>query len=356
MKRIAAIAFLAFFLIAGAFAQDITFLGDDFEALIDGMGQELLPSLEQLSIWNQFPGMASFPEDSNFFLTLSNGALLTGGILTFVTPDSDAFEVLDVGGLIEGILTDAGLTGATSFYNNSKQFFALPISRTAIGVRVPGDLEAMVDVAGFPQFATGLIGGWVGAESLKASLFHVGTRVRKGLLKDAGVFPALSIGVGYGYSGLTLGYDLGSISPEGADPTYGQVGLGAWELNIKGELLVQSRVHSFGLDIHTSKQFGAFVPFLGLSPYFSIASFGGNVGDNDSFAAFIDYDGGGDDTDLVYDTATYGAPNTSWVDNDVSMVLFGGVDILFGEMALQIHSSYSIGKAWPGVTLGVRWQ
>ena len=56
---------------------------------------------------------------------------------------------------------------------------------------------------------------------------------------------------------MTLGYDLGTLDP---------VSVSAGDLYLGGELLVQAAIHSFGLDLHLSKAFGVFVPFVGLSP------------------------------------------------------------------------------------------
>ncbi len=71
-----------------------------------------------------------------------------------------------------------------------------------------------------------------------------------------------------------------------------------------------------------------------------------------TFEAYLDTNG----DDIPDDTYVGAHPETAWIDNDLSMVLFGGVDFDFGPFALQLHSSWNIMKSWPAVTLGARWQ
>lgn len=353
MKRFTTIVAIILLVTAGVSAQDLSGLGRDLEVVIEELGAAVLPDLEQSTIWGQYPGIASYADQSNFFLTLSLGAILTDGILGFIDDDS-AFTVLDVPALVNGLLSSAGSEQATNVVTGMKTFFPVPVARTSLGFTLPGDVEAMIGVGGFPQFITGWAAGLAGADSLKLSTLHLGTKIRKGILKDAGPFPAISIGGGYSYGGFTVGYDLANLGESIGD--YGQVDVGLGELNIQGELLMQSRVHTFGLDLQASKALGFFVPYIGLSPYYHFASFSGSVGAGDTFDAFVDYDGaavGGVQRDVEY---TGDAPDTAWVDNDLSLVLFGGFDMIFGNMVFQVGSSWSIAKGSPGVTLNVRWQ
>ena len=326
-------------------AADISGLGRDFETVIDRLGAEMIPNLQQAAIWGQFPGVATLPDGTRFFFTLTGGALLSDGILKF-TGDTTAFEVLNVPNLIDGVLSGAGDT-AQNLFQGIQGFFPYPMLRTAFGLALPGGIEAMVDVAGFPQFLTGFISGFAGIDALTLNTLHIGTRVRKGIVRDAGPFPAVSVGVGYGYGGMNIGYDLSAI---GGGGEYGSIDVELGELNLKGALGIASRVHSFGLDLHASKAFGFLVPFVVVSPYYHLASFSGGIA---GFDAYIDFNDGGSEKDIEYNGTE---PDTAWVDNDLSLVLAGGFDLVFGRSVLQLHGSWNVLKGSPGVTVGVRWQ
>jgi hypothetical protein len=348
MKRLGLLLALAALLAQGVVAQDISGLGGDFENLIEELGQEVLPNLEELAIWGQFPGSASVADKTGFFMTLSTGAVLSNGVFRFAD-DPTAFDVLNVPNLLNTALgADPALQGAVDFI---QAFFPYPIIRLAMGFTLPYEIEAMIDVTGWPQFITGFVGGLAGLDTLNLSSFHVTSKIRKAIIKDAGPFPAISIGAGYGFSGMSFGLDLAAADVDGDG--YGDITVGLGELNLKGALLVQGAVHTFGIDLQASKAFGVFVPFLGLSSYYHIAQFAGNVGTASTFEAFIDYGDGGSPQDVVY---TGDHPETAWIDNDLSMVLFGGFDLDLGNFAFQVHSAWNIMKSWPGVTLGARWQ
>jgi hypothetical protein len=362
MKRIALALCLVLVIAFTAPALDLQLLGQDFDTFIYGFGEELLPDLAQAAIWGQFPGTAVYPEDSNFFFTISTGAILTGGIFTFTDPDDNPFEVLDVPNILDEQLTAAGVGG---FYDGIRNFFPVPVLRLSSGFRLPGDLELMFDLSGFPQFITDAVTGLVpDVDNITLNAFHAGTRVRYGLLKEEGAFPAISIGGGYSFSGFQLGYGLGSIGtpvdksgiPGNPDGTYGSTNLpNGWTLFLLGDLLMGSTIHSFGFDFQVSKQFGVFAPFIGVSPYYQLASFTGNIGgpDGGGFGAFISYNNGGSDVDAEYNAD---APVASWVDNDLSLLLTGGVDLVLGGFVLEVHGSWNVADGSPGAKLGFRFQ
>lgn len=354
MKRYFAVALVALLVVAGASAQDLSGLGRDFEVVIEELGAALLPDLEQSAIWGQYPGVASYADQTSFFTTLTIGSILTEGILGFID-DEDAFTVLNVPNLVDGVLGELGNQRVANLTEGLKTFFPLPVLRTTFGFTLPGDLEVIAGIGGFPQFLTGFATGLANLDGVQLSMLHAGTKVRKGILADTGRFPAISIGGGYSYIGFTIGYDLstlGDATGTFADE-YGQIPIGLGELNIRGDLLAQSRVHSFGLDLQLSKAFGVFVPYVGLSPYYHLATFSGSVGAGGEFAAFIDYDEGADDQDVIYNGD---APDTAWVDQDLSLVLIGGFEFNFTNFALQFNGSYSVGKGSPGAAINLRFQ
>lgn len=354
MKRLFVLVAITLVVAGGATAQDLSGLGRDFEVVVESVGEQLLGDLEQSAIWGQYPGMATYADRSGFFFTIATGALLTDGILGFAN-DSDAFTVLNVPVIIDEAL--AGLPDqfrpqVTGLVNGMETFFPLPISRLAAGFVLPGDVEAMVEVGGFPQFLTGAISSFAGLDGLVLNSLHVGTRVRKAVLNDAGPFPAISVGGGYAYTGLGLGYDLVAIGEPFEDfALFPGTALG--DLYVKGDLQMGTNIHAFGLDLQASKAFGFFVPYLGISPYYHFASFSGEV---DGFEAFLDYDGANPDPDNPDAAYTGRPPATAWVDNDLSFVLFGGFEMIFGGFGLQIGSSWNVAKGSPGVTLNLRWQ
>ena len=279
----------------------------------------------------------------------SSSRLGFDGILSFVEPTNAGFDTLNVYGLFEEILSASAAAG--NAIDSVQNFFPYPISRAALGFRLPAGLEAMVDFSIFPQFLTntavGAANKWGGLtlSDVQLNALHVGSRVRKVLLQDAPGIPAISVGAGYSYSGFNIGYDFGQI-----DPVETVIGF----LHFAGELYLQNRIHSFGLDLQVSKNLGFFVPFVGISPYYQLSSFSGGVGTTESpFVAFVDYDGVGEDHDIDYNGDD---PATALVDNDLSFLVFGGFDLVFGRLAMEVHAAYNVGEAWPAVTIGTRWQ
>lgn len=357
MKRFVLALCLVVILAFSAPALDLQLLGQDFDTFIYGFGEELLPDLAQSAAWGQFPGTAIYPEDSNFFFTITTGAILTGGIFTFADPDNNPFEVLDVPGILSDQLTAAGVGG---LYDGVRGFFPIPVLRLSSGFRLPADFELMFNITGFPQFITDAVIGLVpDVDGVVFNSFNAGTKVRYPLLQDDGPFPAISIGAGYSYSAFQLGYPLGSISADGAPVVsgYGSTSLNASDaLYIRGDLLFGSSIHSFGVDFQVSKQFGVVAPFVGVSPYYQIASLYGNIGGSDAssntFDAFLDNNGDG-----VADSVYNGLPPiASWDDNDLSLLLTGGVDFVFGGFVLELHGSWTVGDGSPGAKLGFRFQ
>lgn len=346
MKRIGLLFLLVAVLSGATFAQaDISGIGTDFENLIEQLGEDILPNLEQLAVWGQFPGQAALPDDSRFFFTLSAGAVLGfNGLLSFVEPTNAAFEVLNVYELVQAIIE--GNETANTAITGIQGFFPYPIARSALGFRLPAGLEAMVDFAIFPQFLADTASNLVEAvPTFEMNALHVGGRVRKVLLQDAPGIPAVSIGAGYSYTSFNIGYDFAEI---------GSIETAIGTINFEGELYLRNRIHSFGLDLQVSKQLGFFVPFIGISPYYQLASFSGGVGtETKPFDAWVDFDNEGTERDIPYDAD---APATTLSDNDLSFVLFGGFDLVFGSMVLQFHGSYSVGETWPAVTIGTRFQ
>lgn len=346
MKRIGLLFLLVAVLSGAAFAQaDISGLGADFESLIEQLGEDMQPNLEQLAAWGQFPGQAALPDDSRFFFTLSGGAVLgLNGMLSFVEPTNAAFDVLNVYELVQAIL--AGGSGAADIISGVQGFFPYPIARSALGFRLPAGVEVMADFAIFPQLladtATNLAPV---VPAFQMNALHVGSRVRKVLLRDAPGVPAVSIGAGYSYTGFNIGYDFSDL---------GSLATAIGVINFAGELYLQNRINSFGLDLQVSKAFGFFVPFVGISPYYQLSGFSGGIGTTaNPFDAYVDFENGGTERDIPYDAD---APATTFVDNDLTFVVFGGFDMVFGKIALEVHSSYSVGEGNPAVTLGIRWQ
>lgn len=350
MKRIVLVLALVSILVVGVFAQDLQGIGRDFEVIIESLGEALLPGLQQSAIWGQYPGLASYSDTTNFFIAGTAGAVFTGGILGFVD-DPDAFEVLNVPDLFDGLLDATGNDTISGLTDGLKTFFPIPILRTNFGFTIADEYEAMFSVGGFPAFVTRFATGLADLEGIELGMGHFGGKVRRGILQDSGPFPAISVGGGYTFQAINIGYDF-----SGATGGYTQQrieGLGV--LNFKGDLDVDSRVHTFGLDLQASKQFGFFVPYLGLSPYYHISSFAGTVGADPSneFDAFIDYEDGDPVEDVVYNGD---APDTAFVNNDLSLVLFGGFDLLLGGFVVQIGGSWSVPSGAPAASLTLRLQ
>ncbi len=348
MKRLV-LVLVAILLITGfASALDLQGLGRDFEVVIEGLGEALLPSLEQSAIWGQYPGIASYADTTNFFVAQSFGAVFSPGLLGFVN-DEDSFAVLNVPGLFTGLLDSTGNDTISGLFSTLQTFFPVPIVRTGVGFAV-NDVEIMLSAGGFPRFITTFATGLADIEGIELGMGYFGGKVRGGILEDSGPFPAIALGGGYSYTGLNLGFDLSS-----GETGYTQQDIeGLGILNFQGDLAVNSQIHTFGLDLQLSKALGFFVPYLGIAPYYHIARFGGTVGASESnpFDAFIDYDGDGD-RDEEYDGD---APDTTVVDDNLSFVLYGGFDMILGGFVIQIGGSWSVAKGAPAATLTFRLQ
>ncbi len=357
MKRVLLALLLVIALGTGVVAQDLELLGQDFRTFVTGLGSDLLPGMGQAAMWGRFPGSAVYPPGSRFFVSLSAGTILTSGILDYPDPDSpdNPFSVLNLPKILNDALSEAGDEGG--LLAGARSLFPLPIARISTGVRLPANIELMVDLAGFPRFVSGFATGLAGLSGVELSALHVGTRIRKGVLSGAGPFPALSIGGGYTYSGFRIGYDLAAIGGSKAFPEHGSTQIGPWDLFLKGDLSMGSSIHSFGIDLQVSKALGFFVPFIGLSPYYQIASFYGNIGgpdaDTNTFDAFIAYDPDNPTKDVSYGAAP---PIARWVDNDLTLLLHGGFDLVFGGFVIEVHGSWAVAKGHPGIALGMRFQ
>jgi hypothetical protein len=346
MKRFGVLVLLAALLTGAVYAQtgtDVDALGPDFESLVEQLGAEILPNMQQIGVWGQYPGQAVLPETSRFFFTLSGGAILSfSGILSFAEEaDNPAFELLDVGGLVNAIISEADSAAPGDAVDFIQGFFPYPVARSAIGFSLPADFEVMVDFSIFPQFVANLASRVDAVPAFELNALRVGGRVRKQILADAPGVPALSVGAGYSLTAFNLGYDFSTLGAISTD-------IGA--LNITGDFFLRSRVNSFGLDFQLSKALGPFVPFVGISPYYQFSSFAGGIS---GFEAYFDFEDGDPVEDVLYEG---GEPDTALIDNDLTIVLVGGFDLVFGRTALQVHSSYSVGETWPGVTLGLRFQ
>lgn len=347
MKRVLVVVGALLFSVGSAGAQtvDLSPLGDDFTALMAGLGYDLIPNLEQAALWSQGPGVATLG-DSKFYFSTSLGALISGGILTFVDEENSAFELLDVSTLLEQALS--GSEQAASVLTTLQGFFPYPTLRAALGFAV-GPVEVGLDVSGFPQgltnaaagLASRFVGEDSGLEALALSALHLGTRARTSLLDDGGPLPAISIGTGYVISTFNMGYSLGSIDslPLGA----------AGDLSLGGDLVLESAIHSFGIDVSASKRLGFFVPFVGVSPWLQLTNYRGGV---ENFTAVLSDDNPGTD-DLEY---TDEDPIANIVSADLSMLTTFGFEMFLGRTVIFVHGSYTIGEGSPGVALGTRFQ
>jgi len=332
MKKLAIV--LTVLILSGGpiFSQDLLPLGRDLDTLLEKLGEDVVPYLQQNALAGEGIGMAELSEGSKFWFATSLGATLSNGLGTFLD-DESAFELLDVNGMLQ---TAVDGTAIESYYNKAKSFFPYPIMRVAFGFRSFADTELIFMFSIFPQLLTDTVAGSVKMEGVTLNWMNAGVRLRKALMSDQGGFPAISLGVGYSFSSFNIGYAL----PE----DFSQDVTG-FPLSIQGDLGIHTMLNSLGVELALSKRLGVFIPFVRVSPWYHWIRYTGEVKDFEATAGGESYiaQGGKD-------------PSAEKNIYDLDVLFAGGFDIKLGKFAILAEGSYSLDSRAFGAGLGMRFQ
>ncbi|MBN1698101.1 MAG: hypothetical protein JW881_11355 [Spirochaetales bacterium] len=326
------IVFLLF--VSALFSQTLEPVIDDLSNFFYEFGKETLIPMFQNELSGCGIGNADFDDDDTFYFGASLGANLTNGIFKFVNEENSAFDLLDVNYFVSTIMEDApDFVG--DGYDFFQTFFLFPNFRLAAGFPFFFDTEMTILFSILPGILTDWIADLAAYGGLEASSLNAGIRLRKVLLKDAGWFPAISLGLGYTFSYFHINIPV----PEFEQDMEGDI------LRLSGTLFLDNMLNTVGVDLNLSKKFGIFVPFVKLSPYFQWASYHGGM--SDFYAEIEDSIG-----DTIVDSTT--SPEGEIFLYEISMVLTFGFELVFGDYILFPYSTFDLSTNNVTVNLEMR--
>lgn len=234
-------------------------LGDDLTILFRSIGRDVTPIIRQNSIANDTFGEAEidkvfFP----FYLSIPSISVTTGdGIATALT-NNDTWEfTVELPTLIDSSLDD----DSKEYYDLTQRVIALPVARIGFGVALPLGYELHVNSMMLPEIDYTMFNDSL--DNLTVDVMDIGFKVKKVIFSDRGGRPAFSIGLGYNYSKFDLNFGINSLT-DFLDERPDVGGLG--NLDLVGDLNINTEVQTFSMDYHVSKRFFFLTPFVKLSP------------------------------------------------------------------------------------------
>lgn len=322
---------LAASLAAPVAAQDsVSNLASDLQLFFDKLGGEIGPNLQTASVLNHGLGSAELGDFPRMYFSLSMGATVAPGILTF-TADEDDQAQFENWALFESLLTTAGANDR-AVRDITDNYAPYPSLRAGFGVGLARGWEVDVQAGVIPSAVTSL----APVDGLTASITTIGTRVRKVVVRQATGVPAISVGAGYVYSGINFGYDLSTLDP---------IDSGGQTLTLAGDAAFNVNSHSVGLDVRASTRFlRVSYPFIGVSGYFQNTTYEAGI---DSFTIAVN--NGTPTTPSI-------EPLSNQTFNDFNVVINAGSDIKLAIFNLFIHANYALSTRAPGVIMGLRVQ
>jgi hypothetical protein len=320
MKKVPILAVLLALTAMSAHAQ-FSQLEKDFSQFMLLLGREILPEIQQNDLAGTGIGAASMG-DSRFFFSLTGGAVVSNGLLTFVDEENSNFEMLDVYGMIDDNLED---DAARDLYDQAQESFPYPTVKGAFGLRL-WDYEFILSGIMLPGAIAESF-----SEDVEASITNIGLRVRKPVLKESGWLPTVSLGAGYVYSAVHLKYTLDDFTQDYS----GQ------DLTINGDFNLDTSVHSIGFDLGLSKTFLFLTPFFRTSVWYQAASFEADG----NFSAQI---GTAEPSTLK--------PSAEVAINDVAVMLSGGLDVNLFLFRLCGTATYNLNTESYGGEIAIRIQ
>lgn len=322
-------------------AQDLRPLGSDITTLLSGIGESLLPNMQQNLLADDGIGAASMGS-SHFFVGLEGGVTFgSPGLLAVLTETPTPFQLIDVGGLVKNLGSDPTVGGYLTTLENLS-YFPYPEGKLVVGVKPAFGIEVVGTFFILPQALTNLATGLAGLSNSGIEFNNLGATVhiRKVLIEDKGGFPAVSIGVGYAYSNFHASYQL---------PTQTQSFAG-YTLTYGGTLALDASLNSVGIDLSISKRFAIFTPYINIAPWYQWASYSGAITTKDFFS--LKDSSGNTPGGLI-------PPNTPDAEisiNNLSFILSGGIEINLGGFALVPAGSFDLGTKNFSANISSRFQ
>ncbi len=312
-------------------SQDFSSIENDFSSLLREFGKELAPSVFQSSVCGSGMGEAELGEFPHFYFSTSGGAVFSHGIGNLL--DNSNYELLNVSGIVDTFVS--GTEGVGDILETLKTSLPYPNMRLSMGIGIIGGWEVQVLFALFPQAITNVVGDLSGISGLEFNALNTGVRVRKVLVSDYAGYPAISLGMGYSYSGINIGYTLPDIDQSGE----------GFSLTLSdSKLSVTEVVHSVGINFLISKKLFIFVPFIGLDSWYQFNSYSASIGGKASFSS----DAGGDTKDFsaesLYDV------------RDLAILFSGGLEIKLGAFSLTSVVSFNPNNLVSSANTGLRIQ
>jgi hypothetical protein len=319
---------LQIFFVTGLFAEDgpnLTPLYNELEVLFEEIGDDTSPHLQSYGLIMEGTGAAEI--GPHFFFSLSAGTAFMPGILTFRTGENP-FAIFNVGQLLADAVGTEGI--AYDIYSLSEAFFLNPGARLSIGMGFENGLEFFGYFGIIPQIMLDLVIPLLpieGLEGLTFNRFNAGVRARKVLLSDQAGFPAVSLNVGYTLTQFNAGVDNLSLLPiEGLE-------LSGFDLVLDGAMAFKTSMHTAGVELDISKEFGFFVPFVRLGAWQQWTSYSAGITDlTISMTSETQ-------TDPIIVSGTDPMAER-WI-SDLSFIPAGGFELQFGKFSFIIFGSYN---------------
>ncbi|MFW6250550.1 MAG: hypothetical protein ACOC47_05535 [Alkalispirochaetaceae bacterium] len=295
-------------------------LASDLSDFLLETGRTLTPQMQSAAITSLEAGSAEIGGFPGMYFSLGVGALFTDGLADVIDGD----YTIDV----EGILEDQ--VEGNDVYDLIRGFLPLPVLRVTYGVGLFEDLEASVQLMTIPSALTDT----AGVSGVSAGLTNIGGRVRKVVVSDGPGVPAVSLGVGYVFSSFNLGYELEELE---------NVDVGETQITVTGgEVSYELVTNSAGIDVRVSERVGPIVPYLAVSSWYQWSSFDGGI---EALAGTVSNTEVGPVDQL-----------RSFDDNDLNVLLSGGVDLRLGVFVFFLEGSYAFSTQAPAAYTGFRLQ
>lgn len=323
-----------------AAAQDLRPLGTDIGTLLNGVGESMLPNMQQSVLADQGIGAASMGS-SRFYAGFAAGVTFgSPGLLAVLTQSPSPFQLIDVNGLLSNLSSNSTVSNALTSIENMSSF-PYPNLKLVAGLRLFDGIELTGNFAIVPQGLTDFVTNLAGLSSAGITLhtLEIGVHIRKVLIQDSGAMPAVSIGAGYSYANFTAGYPL---------PTQSQPFSG-YNLTYGGTLGLDSTINTAGVDVTVSKHLLIFTPYIRISPWYQWATFNGTV----SNFTFSLTNSSGQPVSGVIAPST---PNATINLDNLAFILAGGIEVNLGAFSLVPAGSYDLSTGSFSANLSSRVQ